>query len=133
MSPEKKELVLEWYEKADHDILAADIVVEANPMLYDVAAFHAQQCAEKYLQSFLVYNELFPPKVHDIKQLIDLATSFDSSFEELREAESLSKYSVLTRYPADFAVDTQEQINDILILAKGVKDFVRQKLEFDNG
>ena len=128
MSPEKKELVLEWYEKAEQDILAADIVAEANPMLYDVAAFHAQQCAEKYLKAFLVFNELFPPKVHDLNQLIDLAKGFNSSFEELREAESLSEYSVRTRYPADFAVDTQQQINDILTLAKRVKDFVRQKI-----
>jgi len=128
MSPEKKELVLEWYEKAEQDIPAADIVAEANPMLYDVAAFHAQQCAEKYLKAFLVFNELFPPKVHALNQLIDLAKGFDSSFEELREAESLSKYSVRTRYPADFAVDTQQQINDILTLAKRVKDFVRQKI-----
>jgi len=119
MSPEKKELVLERYEKAEQDILAADIVAEANPMLYDVAASHAQQFAEKYLKAFLVFNELFPPKVHDLNQLIDLTKGFDSSFEELREAESLSKYSVRTRYPADFAVDTQQQINDILTLAKG--------------
>jgi HEPN domain-containing protein len=128
MSPEKKELVLERYEKAEQGILAADIVAEANPMLYDVAAFHAQQCAEKYLKAFLVFNELFPPEVHDLNQWIDLAKGFDSSFEELREVESLSKYSVRTRYPADFAVDTQQQINDILTLAKRVKDFVRQKI-----
>ncbi len=128
MNPEKIELILAWYEKADQDILAADVVADANPTLYDVAAFHAQQCAEKYLKAFLVFNEIFPPKVHDIKQLIDLADSFDPSFEELREAESLSKFSVRSRYPDDFGVDTREQINDILTLARTVKGFVRQKI-----
>lgn len=128
MSPEKKEIVFGWYEKADQDILAAEIVSEANPILYDVAAFHAQQCAEKYLKAFLAFNELFPPKVHDLRQLLDLAKSFDLSFEGLREAESLSKYSVRSRYPDDFEVDSKEQINDILMLAKTVKDFVRQKI-----
>lgn len=127
MSPEKKEILLSWYAKADEDILAADIVSEASPMLYDVAAFHAQQCAEKYLKAFLAFNEIFPPKVHDIKQLLDLASGFDISFEELREAESLSKYSVRSRYPDDFDVDKQ-QCDEIILLAKRVKNFVRNKI-----
>lgn len=128
MSPEKKELILAWYEKADQDILAAEIVADANPILYDVAAFHAQQCAEKYLKAFIAFNEQFPPKVHNLAHLLDLTKNFDDSFEELREAESLSKYSVRSRYPDDFEIESKEEINDILKLAKRVKDFVRQKI-----
>ena len=37
-------------KKAEEDLHAAKVVIEASPMLYDVAAFHSQQAAEKYLK-----------------------------------------------------------------------------------
>lgn len=129
MSPEKKEIVNGWYEKADEDFLAAEVVIEASPLLYDVSAFHSQQAAEKYLKAFLAFNEIMPPKVHNIKELIDLAVNFDASFEAIREAESLSKYAVRSRYPDDFDIDTKEQAFKILSVARSVKDFVRNKIE----
>jgi len=129
MSPEKKEIIKGWYEKADEDFLAAEVVIEASPLLYDVSAFHSQQAAEKYLKAFLAFNEIMPPKVHNIKELIDLAVNFDASFEAIREAESLSKYAVRSRYPDDFDIDTKEQAFKILSVARSVKDFVRNKIE----
>ena len=51
MSPEKKEIINGWYEKADEDILAAEVVINASPLLYDVSAFHAQQAGEKYIKA----------------------------------------------------------------------------------
>jgi len=129
MSPEKKEIIKGWYEKADEDFLAAEVVIEASPLLYDVSAFHSQQAAEKYLKAFLAFNEIMPPKVHNIKELIDLAVNFDTSFEAIREAESLSKYAVRSRYPDDFDIDTKEQAFKILSVARSVKDFVRNKIE----
>lgn len=107
MNLEKREIISEWFEKADEDILAAEVVIEASPTLYDVSAFHAQQAAEKYIKGFLVFCEMMPPKVHSIKELIDIAIGFDVSFEALREAESLSKYAVRSRYPDDLDIDTK--------------------------
>ena len=97
--------------------------------MYDVSAFHSQQAAERYLKAFLAFNEIMPPKVHNIKELIDLSVRFDASFEALREAESLSKYAVRSRYPDDFDIDTKEQAFKILSVARSVKDFVRNKIE----
>jgi HEPN domain-containing protein len=128
MNPEKKEIINGWYEKADEDFLAAEVVIDASPLLYDVSAFHSQQAAEKYIKAFLAFNEIMPPKVHNIKELIDLAVRFDASFEAIREAESLSKYAVRSRYPDDFDIDTKEQALKILGVARSVKDFVRNKI-----
>ncbi len=55
MSPEKKDIILSWYEKADEDILTAEIIIEANLILYDISAFHSQQAAEKYIKASLVF------------------------------------------------------------------------------
>src|SRR6266487_1960512 len=128
MNLEKKEIIISWYEKADEDLLAAEVVIEASTLLYDISAFHSQQAAEKYIKAFLAFNEMMPPKVHNIKELIDIAANFDASFEAIREAEWLSKYAVRTRYPDDFDIDTQEQALKILNVAKSVRDFVRNRI-----
>lgn len=128
MSPEKIEIINEWFDKADEDILAAEVVIEASPLLYDVSAFHSQQAAEKYLKAFIVFNEIMPPKVHNVKELIDIAICYDIEFEKLRGAETLSKFAVRSRYPDDMDVDTKEQALIILNIAKSVKDFVRNKI-----
>ena len=128
MPPEKIEIIINWFNKGEEDILTAELVIEASPTLYDVAAFHSQQAAEKYLKSFLAFNEVLPPRTHDIKTLIDLAISFDSAFDEIRDAESLSKYAVRSRYPDDFDIDTKEQALIILNESKRVKNFVIIKI-----
>ncbi|MBX9734002.1 MAG: HEPN domain-containing protein [Chitinophagaceae bacterium] len=128
MSPEKKEIIGEWFEKADEDILTAEVVIEASPKLFDVAAFHAQQAAEKYLKAFLVFKEIMPPRVHNIKMLIDIAVEYDKELENLREAETLSKYAIRSRYPDDMDVDSKEQVLLILDIAKSVRDFVKNKI-----
>jgi HEPN domain-containing protein len=128
MNPEKRELIQEWYRKAEQDLEAAEILVSAVLTSYDVVAFHAQQCAEKYLKSYLVLLEQLPPKVHDIGVLITLVSEQDASFENLRSSETLSKYAVYTRYPNDFEVDSKEQAEKLLMEAKSVKDFVRNKI-----
>ena len=128
MSPEKTELIQGWYNKGDEDILAAETLLEAHLLLYDIIAFHAQQGAEKYLKAFITYAEILPPKIHDLRELIDIASGFDSSFEDTREAESLSKYAVRSRYPDSFEIDNQDEAMQILNMAKAVRDFVKSKI-----
>ena len=130
MSPEQKEVIAEWYQKAEEDLLAAKVVIQASPMLYDVAAFHSQQAAEKYLKAYLVYFETMPPKVHDLKQLIDLLEKFDVSINEIRDAEFLSLYAVRSRYPDDYEIETKEQALEITAMADKVKSFIQNKIGF---
>jgi HEPN domain-containing protein len=128
MSPEKKEIINEWFDKAEEDILTAEVVIEASTKLYDVAAFQAQQAAEKYLKSFLVFKEIMPPKVHNIRELIDIAVKYDENFENIREAETLSKFAIRSRYPDDMDIDSKEEALLILNIAKSVKGFVKNKI-----
>lgn len=46
-------LVDEWVEKAEEDYRAAHLVLEADKPIPSVAAFHSQQCAEKFLKAYL--------------------------------------------------------------------------------
>ncbi len=128
MNAEMQELIKQLYGKAEKDILSAEIIIEANPLLYDIAAFHCQQAAEKYLKAFLIMHQTQPPKTHNIELLLNLCMSFDESFKDLKFAETLTDYSVATRYIDSFEVDSKEHALSILNIAKTVKDFVRNKI-----
>lgn len=56
MTGEEKDILLQWLDKAAHDLIAADILIKANPLILDIAWFHCQQAVEKYLKAFLVYH-----------------------------------------------------------------------------
>jgi HEPN domain-containing protein len=55
MSPEdaRTHLTREWLTKASHDLRGATLASSAQAALWDIAAFHAQQAAEKALKAFL--------------------------------------------------------------------------------
>ncbi|WP_342452697.1 HEPN domain-containing protein [Thermococcus stetteri] len=55
--------------------------------MYDYAAFHAQQCAEKALKAFLVWSGKPLKKTHDIGELIILCSQIDKEFMKLFELD----------------------------------------------
>jgi HEPN domain-containing protein len=44
--PEQKHLN-QWIEKAEHDLMAAQLIIEHNPLILDIACFHCQQAWKK--------------------------------------------------------------------------------------
>jgi len=40
MTNEEKDILLQWIQKAEHDLMAASILIEANPIILDIACFH---------------------------------------------------------------------------------------------
>lgn len=70
MSSDKMGIVRAWFKKADNDLRAAEMAFTMDASLYEIVCFHAQQCAEKYLKGFLVYNEVDFPKTQSIEYLV---------------------------------------------------------------
>ena len=101
--PEK--LVNEWIIKAEEDYKAAlALNRQRKTKLPNSICFHSQQCIEKYLKAFLVYNEAEPPRTHDLRKLNDIASGFDSLLENIYDLlEQLNPYSVEFRYPGESA------------------------------
>ena len=89
----KIDLVKAWLKKAENDLSAAENSIEAK--LYDIASFHAQQCAEKYLKAFLTYHEIEFEKTHAIEDLLLLASQIDDSFVKLYFDSCFSKIHYL--------------------------------------
>ncbi len=99
------EYAREWISKAEADRHVAQRCLEeakSNPGQADIACFHAQQCAEKYIKTVLVVQNVVFSKIHD---LFDLAKRMKELEEKLSpdDLDALNKYSVDSRYPGAFA------------------------------
>ena len=129
------ELVNLWIIKADHDLKTAKDELTANDPATDTVCFHTQQCVEKYLKAYLVFNgiEIIKSlKTHDISELIDYCKDIDKDFEQLisdNDADRLTNYSIEARYPDDFYLPSVEESNQAIYIAENVKEFVKVKIK----
>jgi HEPN domain-containing protein len=65
--------VIEWVSYADEDLLLAKHELTlAEKCPYRLVAYHAQQCAEKYLKAYLIFCGIDFPYTHDISELLEL-------------------------------------------------------------
>ena len=79
------DVVRGWVEKAENDLENASLVLRSGrkgPM--DTVAFHAQQCAEKYLKALLSFRGIDFPKIHDVEQLLVHAEMSDEAVVSVR-------------------------------------------------
>ncbi len=90
----------EWVEKAEGDYRTAQRESVARPPNYDAAAFHAQQCAEKYLKALLAEADVAFTKTHDLVDLLEKTLSVRPEWEAFREDLA---------YLSDFAVTVRGQ------------------------
>ncbi len=121
----KDELVQNWLIKAQHDLLAAK-KLSIEPEIYaDISIYHCQQSAEKAVKGFLILNNQEFPRTHDIRLLIQLAIRINPSFEYYQEtSEILTPYATEFRYPSDVMQPNPEELEDALIKAEELFDFV---------
>lgn len=92
----------------------------------DLAAYHAQQCAEKYLKGFLVSKSLPFRFVHDLGYLVHLCQRANPAFSSLEEAAfTLTGYATEARYPReDDTPCTITEAEEAMRLAGQIRQFV---------
>jgi len=59
------ETVRKWILKAENDLKIAKDEIQTEDPATDAVCFHAQQCVEKYLKAFLVFNNKEIRKTHE--------------------------------------------------------------------
>ncbi len=93
------------------------------------ALFHCQQAAEKALKGFLTWHHRTFRKTHDLSELGPMCRDIDGSLAGIAtEAETLTKYAVVFRYPgAPYEPDSLEA-EEALQLATRVYEEVRRRL-----
>jgi HEPN domain-containing protein len=103
----KNNAIFEWKRLAEQDLTTAHRIFELHrPMPFEIICSLSQQSAEKMLKCFLVHNGIVPPKTHNMQTLIDMCVEIDDSFNTLEtEADKLTDYGVMPRYPAELDLD----------------------------
>ncbi len=103
-----------WLEQAAKDLNAARSLANPEPSR---SVFHSQQAAEKALKAFLTFHQTAFRKTHDLTQLGSHCATLDPTLEpSLREAEGLTDYASLFRYPdAPYEPDVDEALRAIEI------------------
>ncbi|PSQ94091.1 MAG: DNA-binding protein, partial [Bacteroidetes bacterium QH_2_63_10] len=82
---------------------------KSEGVLSETLCFHAQQAAEKAIKAVLLAEERSFPYTHDLQQLLERLPDKVTVPSFVQEAVELTKYAVLSRYPADLApVDDEE-------------------------
>lgn len=126
----KNEIVQEWIKKAENDLLNAKTVIKITNPPTDTICFHAQQCAEKYLEAFLISKDKEIIRTHNLRFLLEECKEFSEDFEILgEEAIILNSYSIETRYPGDFIEYTVEEAQRAIEMGEKIKKNIVKKME----
>ncbi len=122
--------VMQWLSLADEDLnLASHALGLGAKSPYRLIAYHAQQCAEKYLKAFLVYNNVDFPYTHNIRRLLKFCAELATWPQNLTNAEELTPYAITARYPGEEEEVSEAEAKRAIELARQVRSQVRTALE----
>lgn len=124
-SSETSRIVKQWIEYAEEDLrLARHGLKIRSSCPYKLIAFHAQQCAEKYLKAFLALKQVDFPYTHNIALLLELCSPYAEWAKKMQMAAALTQYAVTARYPGKGTVNKKEAVQ-----AVETADYVRKILK----
>jgi HEPN domain-containing protein len=127
MSPIVTNYIKAWLEKAEHDVISAQRLLEIEPIILDNACFHCQQAIEKYLKAYLIYNGVEVERTHDIIFLLSQCADFDQIFREI-DPLNINVYAVKGRYPHNAIMPELEEAQQYYQLALQVRELVLDRL-----
>ncbi|MBI4680278.1 MAG: HEPN domain-containing protein [Nitrospirae bacterium] len=123
------EIAREWIGHAEEDLrLAKHAFKLSSSCPYKLVAFHAQQCAEKYLKAFLTIKNVDFPYTHNISLLLELCSSYADWAKDLHEAEDLTPYAITARYPGKDKVTKKDAVKAVETANK-VRKIIRKVLK----
>lgn len=118
---------LAWAAYAESDYLAARRLLRGKNKFPNIACYHAQQSAEKYLKALLLTEGQNFPKIHNLRRLQDLCEVAGIVVPVDPDAlDVLNIGAIQARYPGDpLSID---EAKEAIKIAKDVRKFVRQRL-----
>ena len=98
------------------------------PKPIEIICYHCEQAAEKLLKGVLAYNNIDPPKTHDLVLLCNRCMEIDNEFQKLINiCLELTPYATQIRYPSNIEVNDNDA-NYAVKLCLEMNNFVTSKL-----
>ncbi|MBC8232401.1 HEPN domain-containing protein [bacterium] len=118
----------EWLNRACSNLVLAR--AEGQSIYLEDLCFNAQQAAEKAVKALLIKHDVEFPYVHDIAELLTLLEIAGQKIpESVRQAERLTRFAVLARYPGIAPPINREEYEEALALAERVVRWVEKRLQ----
>jgi HEPN domain-containing protein len=117
----------EWLNRARSNLSRAKSKIP-EAYLEDLC-FDAQQAAEKAIKAMLMKKGIAFPYVHDLARLLTLLEDAGETIpESVRQAEDLTRYAVVTRYPGLTEPVTEAHYQEAVASAEAVVRWVEEKI-----
>jgi HEPN domain-containing protein len=129
MTPALRNYIESWLEKAGHDLISAQRLLEIEPMILDNACFHCQQAIEKCLKAFLAYNGRDIERTHNVIFLLSECANFNPIFATV-DPLNINAYAVQGRYPDYNLMPTAVEAKTYYQLALQVQTLVTERIVF---
>lgn len=122
-----------WLKFAQEDLYFAKIAIAPEHITIFVALFHAQQCAEKSLKTYLIFKEKRSPRTHDLTELLTLCIRLNDEFRNLSEnVIEINPISSTSRYPDYMNFFPDLTVTQTLIIkAEKILIFVTEIIEYE--
>jgi HEPN domain-containing protein len=96
----QRDEALAWLAKADEDLSAVRVCLDAERPLLGIAAYHCQQAAEKLIKGLLVLTATSFRKTHDLDELSEAAVAIYPDLVPLLEhVRARTYWGFAFRYP----------------------------------
>ena len=120
--------VIGWLGYAEDDLRLAKNTLKTmgDKCPYHLVAYHAQQSAEKRLKSFLVFHNIDFPYTHDISRLLELCAKKANWTQDIQDAEELTLYAIIARYPGESEEVTAEDAHRAIAIAEKVRKIIHE-------
>ncbi len=130
MSPEQRAEVLEWIQRADDDLRAAELDLNAVPPLTGDALFHCQQAVEKAMKGFLAARDQVFSKTHDLEKLASQCEAVEPGMRmDLDPVKVFSQFAWQFRYPGSPALPPIEEARKTVATARKAVEAIRSRTE----
>lgn len=129
MNEKISKYIMDWFSRGDDDLVLVKLILEKGTGSPNLACFHAQQAAEKYLKGFLAYHDLHVRRIHDLEILVEDGKKVEQLVAGLQDdARFLNQFYIESRYPDDYIELLCEDAGKALTAAIRIKEFVLSKV-----
>ncbi len=129
---EQQKLLTDWLTLAKENLLYAKDGMKAEYAPYHTICFLCQGSAEKYLKAYLLSKGWELEKIHDLRQLLMYAITYQKDFQDLFvETGLLNRYITEGRYPGDLPFESigENDAKEAIAAAETIENFVLGKMK----